>query len=188
MDEQTYSAMPEELSVRELRVHGRVLVTTLLDSTVANPAELDRLYQKRWQVELDLRSIKIEIGMDILRCKTPEMVRKEVAVTLLAYTLVRAVMAQAANLGGALARALRFKGALQLLNAYQQQLRHSAGARTSIMTSHVLGAMALMRIPLRPGRIEPRAIKRRPKQHWLLNVPRAVARAAIIAQRQCALR
>lgn len=188
MDEQTYATVPEELSVRELEVHGRILVTTLLDSYAANRAELDRLYQQRWQVELDLRSIKIEIGMDILRCKTPEMVRKEIAVYLLAYTLVRAVIAQAANLSGVLARALSFKGALQLLNAYHQQLRHSAGTRTSIMISHVLGAVALLRLPVRPGRVEPRAIKRRPKQHWLLNVPRAVARAALIAQRQCVLR
>lgn len=188
MDEPTYATMPAELSVREVKVGGRVLVTTLLDPCVAGPLELDRLYRQRWQVELDLRSIKIEIGMDILRCKTPEMVRKEVAVHLLAYTLVRAVMAQAANLGGILARALSFKGALQLLNAYHQQLRHSTGARTGVMMSHLLGAVALLRLPVRPGRVEPHAIKRRPKQHWLLNVPRVVARAALIAQRQCVLR
>lgn len=188
MDEQTYATMPEALSVREVRVRGRVLVTTLLDSSLATPAELDRLYQQRWHVELDLRSIKIAIGMDILRCKTPEMVRKEVAVHLLAYTLVRAVMAQAANLGGVLARALSFKAALQLLNAYHQQLRHSAGARACMMISHVLGAMALLRLHVRPGRIEPRAIKRRPKPHRWLNEPRSVARAAIIARRACALR
>ena len=96
--------------------------------------------------------------------------------------------ARAANLGGILARALSFKGALQLLNAYHQQLRHSTGARTGLMMSHLLGAVALLRLPVRPGRVEPHAIKRRPKQHWLLNVPRVVARAALIAQRQCVLR
>lgn len=188
MDAQTYATMPEELSVREVRVGGRVLVTTLLDPGLATPAELDWLYQQRWHVELDLRSIKIAIGMDILRCKSPEMICKEVAVHLLAYTLVRAVMAQAANLGGVLARALSFKSALQLLNAYHQQLRHSAGARACMMISHVLGAMALLRLHLRPGRVEPRAIKRRPKPHRLLTVPRSVARAAIIAHRSNALR
>jgi DDE family transposase len=188
MDEATYATIPEEISVREVEVRGRVLVTTLLDPCAATPIQLGQLYQQRWQVELDLRSIKIAIGIDVLRCKTPEMVRKELAVHLLAYTLVRAVMAQAANLTGVLARALSFKGALQLLNAYHQQLRHSAGARACIMISHVLGAVAMLRLPVRPGRFEPRAIKRRPKQHWLLNVPRAVARAAIIAQRQHLLR
>ena len=187
MDPDTYAAMPEELTVREVRVRGRVLVTTILDPGVA-PAELDWLYQQRWHVELDLRSIKIAIGMDILRCKTPEMIRKEVAVHLLAYTLVRAVMAQAARLGGALARALSFKAALQLLNAYHQQLRHSAGARICMMISHVLEAMAQLRLHVRPGRAEPRAVKRRPKPHRLLTEPRSVARAAILAHRANALR
>lgn len=182
MDEQTYVTMPEQLSVREVRVRGRVLVTTLLDPAVV-PAELDQFYQQRWHIELDLRSIKITIGMDILRCKTPEMVRKEVAVHLLAYTLVRAVMAQAANLGGVLARALSFKASLQVINAYHQQLRHSAGARVCVMISHVLGAIAMLQLHLRPGRVEPRAVKRRPKPHRLLTQPRSVARAAIIAQR-----
>jgi hypothetical protein len=188
MEAQTYATMPEELSVREVRVRGRVLVTTLLDPAVVDPTELDRLYQQRWHIELDLRSIKIAIGMDILRCKTPEMIRKEVAVHLLAYTLVRAVMAQAANLGGVLARALSFKSALQLLNAYHQQLRHSAGARVCMMISHVLGALAMLRLHVRPGRVEPRAVKRRPKPHRLLTEPRSVARAAIIAHRANALR
>ena len=174
--------------MREVRIGGRVLVTTLLDPCLATPAELDRLYQQRWHVELDLRSIKIAIGMDILRCKTPEMIRKEVAVHLLAYTLVRAVMAQAANLGGVLARALSFKAALQLLNAYHQQLRQSAGARVRMMISHVLGAMAMLRLHVRPGRVEPRAVKRRPKPHRLLTEPRSVARAAILAHRANALR
>lgn len=187
MDRDTYAAMPEALTVREVRVRGRVLVTTILDPEVA-PAELAWLYQQRWHVELDLRSIKIAIGMDILRCKTPEMVRKEVAVHLLAYTLVRAVMAQAASFSGVLARALSFKAALQLLNAYHQQLRHSAGARMGIMISHVLGAMAQLRLHVRPGRAEPRAIKRRPKPHRLLTEPRSVARAAILAHRANALR
>ena len=188
MDEQTYATMPRELSVREVRVGGRVLVTTLLDPAWVGAAELDWLYQQRWHIELDLRSIKIAIGMDILRCKNPEMVRKEVAVHLLAYTLVRAVMAQAAHLGGMLARALSFKSALQLLNAYHQQLRHCAGARARLMISHVLGAMATLRLDQRPGRAEPRAVKRRPKPHRLLTEPRSVARAAIIAHRANALR
>jgi len=187
MDRDTYAAMPEELTVREVRVRGRVLVTTILDAGIA-PAELDWLYQQRWHVELDLRSIKVTIGMDILHCKTPEMVRKEVAVHLLAYTLVRAVMAQAAHVGGVLARALSFKAALQVLNAYHQQLRHSAGARVRMMISHVRGVIASLRLHQRPGRAEPRAVKRRPKPHRLLTEPRSVARAAIIAHRANALR
>jgi hypothetical protein len=78
---------------------------------------LDRLYRSRWNIEVDLRSIKAEMGMDLLRCKSPQMIRKEGAVHLLAYTLVRAVLAQAASLAHVLARALSFKGATQVLNA-----------------------------------------------------------------------
>jgi len=187
MDKELYATMPEQLSVREVRAGGRVLVTTLLDPGIA-PAELDRLYQQRWHIELDLRSIKIAIGMDILRCKTPEMIRKEVAVHLLAYTLVRAVMAQAAHLGGVLSRTLSFKSALQMLNAYHQQLRHCGNARACLMISHVLSAVATLRLHQRPGRAEPRAVKRRPKPHRLLTEPRSVARAAIIAHRANAIR
>lgn len=184
MDKQTYAAMPESLTVREVRVNGRVLVTTLLDARFAPPAELDRLYRSRWNIEVDLRSIKAEMGMDILRCKNPEMVHKEVAVHLLTYTLVRAVMAQAASLANVLARALSFKGAMQVLNAYHQQLRHSAGARISVMIAHVLGALATLRLPWRPDRVEPRAVKRRPKPHRLLLVPRPLARLQLLAGRE----
>jgi hypothetical protein len=183
MDKQTYAAMPECLSVREVRVKGRVLVTTLLDARMAPPAELDRLYRSRWNIEVDLRSIKAEMGMDILRCKSPRMIRKEVGAHLLAYNLVRTVMAQAATLADVLARALSFKGAIQVLNAYHQQLRHSAGARISIMAAHVLGAVSTLRLPSRPDRVEPRAIKRRPKPHRLLLIPRPLARLQILAQR-----
>lgn len=183
MDKETYATMPQTLEVREVRVNSRVLVTTLLDPRAAAPAQLDQLYRSRWNIEVDLRSIKAEMGMDILRCKSPEMIRKEVAVHLLAYSLVRAVMAQAANLAGLLARALSFKRAVQLLNAYHQQLRHSAGARISVMISHVLGALSLLRLPWRPNRVEPRAIKRRPKPHRLLMIPRHLAKAHLTSQR-----
>lgn len=186
MDKKTYAAMPETLRVREVRVKARVLVSTLLDACTAPANELDRLYASRWSIEVDLRSIKAEMGMDILRCKSPEMIRKEVAVHLLAYTLVRAVMAQAATLAGLLARSLSFKRAVQLLNAYHQQLRHSAGARASLMISHVLGALAALPLPWRPHRAEPRAIKRRPKPHRLLTVPRSLARLQLLAQRPLA--
>ena len=186
MDKQTYAAMPESLDVREVKINGRVLVTTLLDPRLAPATELDRFYGSRWNIEVDLRSIKAEMGMDILRCKSPDMIRKEVAVHLLAYTLVRAVMAQAASLGQVLARALSFKGATQVLNAYHQQLRQSAGARIRIMTAHVLGAIAMLHLQWRPGRVEPRAIKRRPKPHRLLLVPRPLARLQILAERSLA--
>lgn len=183
MDEQTYARIPKQLSVREVRIHGWVLVTTLLDPSTAPRTELDRLYRSRWNIEVDLRSIKAVMGMDILRCKTPDMVKKEVAVHLLAYTLARAVMAQAASLAGVLARALSFKAAVQLLDAYHQQLRHAGAVRTRVMIAAVLAAIAQLRLSVRPGRVEPRAIKRRPKPHKLLTEPRHIARLALIDQR-----
>lgn len=104
MDDATYAAMPETLTLREARVGGLTLVTTLTNAKAVSKQELLTLYHARWQVELDLRSIKTVMQMDVLRCKRPERVKKEIAVHLLAYSLVRAVMAQAAFLGQVLPR------------------------------------------------------------------------------------
>ena len=129
---------------------------------------------------VDLRSIKAVMGMDILRAKSPSMIDKEIGVHLLAYNLVRGIMARAATGTQVLARALSFKGALQLLLTFQQHLRWAAGKSVDIMCAHLLGAISALTLPIRPGRIEPHAIKRRPKNHALLTVPRHVARASII--------
>jgi hypothetical protein len=183
MDVETYECMPERLSVRQSRVAGRILVTTLTDACSVSAPELDALYRRRWQIEVDLRSIKAEMGMDIVRAKSPDMVDKEIAVYLLAYNLVCALMNRAGTASNVLARALSFKGSVQLLLAFQQQLRHSAGKRTTIMIAHLLGAIGRLTLPIRPGRVEPHAIKRRPKNHQLLMIPRPLARAAILRAR-----
>ena len=172
MDQATYARMPERLTLRQTEVAGRILVTTLIDARTVTPLDLDALYRRRWQVEIDLRSIKAEMGMDILRAKSPAMIDKEMAAHLLAYNLVRALMARAAAGAHVIARALSFKAALQLLLAFQQHLRWGSRKSASIMSAHLLGAITLMRLPIRPGRIEPRAVKRRPKPHALLTVPR----------------
>lgn len=184
MDHETYARMPQQLSLRQTQVAGRVLVTTLTDARTVTPLDLDALYRQRWQVEVDLRSIKAVMGMDILRAKSPGMIDKEMAVHLLAYNLVRGIMARAAAGADIIARALSFKGALQLLLAFQQNLRWAAGKSAQIMSAHLLGAISTMTLPIRPGRIEPRAIKRRPKNHALLTVPRDEARAAIVRARR----
>lgn len=181
MDEASYERVPERLRVRELRIGGRVLVSTVLDAHHVPAQEIDALYRSRWHIELDLRAIKAVMGMDILRCKSPEMVRKEVAVHLLAYNLVRAVMARAATMAGVLARALSFKGTLRVLDAYHEQLRRIGPRRRRVMLAHVLGVIGSLRLPERPGRVEPRAVKRRPKPHPLLLVPRPLARLRLLA-------
>jgi len=184
MDEATYATMPESLTMREVRAAGRTLVTTLVDAcTVTKPA-LAELYATRWQVELDLRAIKTVMQMDILRCKTPTMVEKEIAVHLLAYNLVRAVMAQAAAMHHALPRQLSFKTALQLLRAFEMNLRHEPQRCSMTRRAPLLAALAQRRLPHRPDRVEPRAVKRRPKQHWLLRKPRCVLRERLYRQQQ----
>jgi hypothetical protein len=184
MDSETYARMPERLCLRQTEVAGRILVSTLTDARMISPLELDVLYFRRWQVEVDLRSIKAQMGMDILRAKSPTMIDKEIAAYLLAYNLVCALITRAAIGARVLARSLSFKGALQLLLAFQQHLRLAAGKSARTMTAHLIGAVSMLRLPIRPGRIEPHAIKRRPKNHQLLTVPRRIARAAILLSRK----
>lgn len=184
MDASTYATMPETLAMREVRVGGWTLVTTLAEVKEVSKRDLYDLYHSRWQIELDLRSIKTVMRMDVLRCMTPQMVEKEIAVHILAYNMVRATMAQAANLGRVLPRQLSFKGALQILNAFGENLRHCPLGRLVLRHAHVLAGIAQMKLPHRPGRVEPRALKRRPKPHQLLKEPRQILRARLMQQQQ----
>lgn len=183
VDAATYERMPEQLTLRQTEVAGRILVTTLTDARSVTSLDLDALYRSRWQVEVDLRSIKDVAGMDILRAKAPAMIDKEIAAHLLAYNLVRGLMARAAAGRQVIARMLSFKGSLQLLLAFRQQLRWCGRKSASLMGTHLLGAIGLMMLPIRPGRVEPHAIKRRPKNHALLTVPRHIARERIMQMR-----
>jgi hypothetical protein len=180
MDPATYASMPETLELREARAGGWTLVTTFTDAHQVSKADLLELYRSRWQVELDVRSIKSVMQMDVLRCKSPQMVEKEVAVHFAGYNLVRAVMARAAYLGALLPRQLSFKGALQLLRAWEQTLRHSPRGRIAVCQAHLLAGISKMKLLIRPWRVEPRAVKRRPKQYAHLNEPRAIVRARLL--------
>jgi hypothetical protein len=184
MDADTYATMPETLVMREMRIGGWTLVTTLTDAQEVSKQDLYDLYHLRWQIELDIRSIKEVMQMGVLRCMTPEMVEKEIAVHMLAYNMVRATMAQAAHLGHVLPRQLSFKGALQLLNAFGENLRHCPLGRLVLNHAFLLAGLAQMKLPHRPGRVEPRARKRRPKTHTLLNKPRKILRARLLKKLQ----
>lgn len=184
MDEATYATMPESLVLREAQVGGLILVTTLTDAGQVSKQELLVLYHARWQIELDLRSIKTVMQMDVLRCKSPAMVKKEIAVHLLAYNLVRAVMAEAAFLGHVLPRQLSFKATLQLIRAFEENLRHAPHARQFLRRAYLLAGIARLRLPHRPGRVEPRVVKRRTQQHPLMTQPRLTLRAARLQQLQ----
>lgn len=189
MDPAEYARLPQELLVREVRVlvgvpgfrvRTLVVATSLLDVEEFPAGELAELYRQRWHAELDLRSLKSTLQMDVLRCKTPEMVRKEIWTHLLAYNLVRTIMAQAALTHGHSPRGLSFKGALQTLNAFGPQLEQSSSEMVGRLLAQLLRAVAVHQVADRPNRYEPRARKRRPKPYPLLNQPRAQARRALL--------
>ena len=192
MDEATYARAPEGLEVRELRVaveqpgfrvNELVLVTTLLDAEGYSREDVAGLFLRRWNIELDFRAIKCVLGMDVLRCKTPEMVRKEIWMHLLGYNLIRGMMAQAGEVHGVEPRHLSFKGALQTMTAFQDALRQATPAARRPLMDALLKAIASHRVGDRFGRVEPRANKRRPKPQKFLTEPRDQARKRLMAGR-----
>jgi hypothetical protein len=181
-----YRALPGQLRLRAVRVDVRrrgfrtrrlVVVTTLRDVHTYPREDLAELYRRRWAAELNLRSLKQTLRMDVLRGQTPAVVRKEVWAHLLVYNLIRAVMAQAAAAVGVRPEELSFAGALQALNAFVPHLRAAEGeAAVTRLWLTLLWALGQERVGQRPDRVEPRAVKRRPKNHARLTEPRAEAR------------
>lgn len=172
-----YEAFPDTLEVRELKVNAKVLVTTLLCATQAPKKALRDLYGSRWNVELDLRNLKTTLGMERLHCKTPTMNEKELWTVLLAYNLIRLLMAESARQADVLPRLLSFKHSLQLWLAWS----HGGPPDFEEANLRLLyGLIAQQRVGNRPGRVEPRAIKRRPKPYPLLMKPRAQARVDVL--------
>ncbi|RLJ22846.1 IS4 family transposase [bacterium endosymbiont of Escarpia laminata] len=173
MSQEEYDQSPNSLVVRELRTSGKTLVTTLLDPKYVSRTDLKAFYRERWHVEVDLRNIKTTLGMEIVSCRTPEMVEKEIWVYLLAHNLTRLLMAQAALLSDILPRKLSFKHTLQLWIAW---LQIGKGCYHDEQLAGLFLLIAQQRVGKRPGRIEPRAVKRRPKPFPLLTKPRGAAR------------
>ena len=189
MDAATYAAIPETLEVREVyvrvavpgfRTQELVLATTLTDIGRYTQEEIARLFRARWHVELDLRSIKISMRLDELRCKSPEMVRREILVHWLAYNLVRQVMAQAALSAGLAPRQLSFAAALAAVASNWPLASVAARGVLRTLAQAQWRVIAWHRVGDRPDRLEPRAIKRRPKPHKLLTKPRDAARADLL--------
>jgi Transposase DDE domain len=184
IDQHTYDALPELLLVRECRVRvgqpgfrvkALTIATTLLDASEFTKDDLAQLYRARWNAELDLRSLKQVMQMDILRCKTPELVRKELWAHMLAYNLIRTIMAQAASRHGIEPRSISFKGAVQTLEAFRPLIAlwdaDDPEFRRAIYQV-LLDAVASHRVGDRPDRYEPRRKKRRPKPFARLMKPR----------------
>ena len=190
MNRRDYRRMPETLTIRELavqvtqpgfRTRQVILVTTLLDPQTYPREQLAAAYRARWHAELDLRSIKQVMAMEVLRCKTPEMVRKEIWMHLLAYNLIRTLLADAAETVGLEPRELSFKGALQTLNSFAA-IWPLAAIPHEQLYAMILKALVTHRVGNRPDRIEPRAVKRRPHKQVFLTQPRRVVRNRLLAK------
>ena len=165
MDKEAYEEMPSEITVRETKSKGIVIVSTFLDPKVTKRFELAQLYTQRWLIEVDLKFIKEVMKMDILRCKTPSMIRKEISIHLLTYNLIRDVIAQAAAKHDLSPRAISFKGALQLLGSSHSRLILMNEDDLVHAYATILNAIIQHKIGNRPGRSNPRVVKRRPKPY-----------------------
>lgn len=182
-----WEAMPERLTVRELTVHVDVpgfrtntilIVTTLLDPKAFPPRALAQLYRRRWAVELYLRHIKTTMGMDVLRCKSPDMIEKELWMHLIAYNLIRALMLDAATAYAVHLERLSLKGTIATIRQWAPTLAkpQSEPEGPAALYQLMLYYIAADPVPNRPDRTEPRARKRRPKNYQLLNKPRRLFR------------
>jgi hypothetical protein len=184
MTKAKYRSYPKQLTMRRVAVDARDknnrakqfnVVTTILDVSI-DGKQLGDLYERRWSGETDIRSIKSVMQMDILRCKTPEMVHKEIWTHLLAYNLLRTVMAVAAHENDIEPRKISFKGAKQALTAFAPKIEAALPENRAPLIDAMLKTIAYHRVGDRPGRWEPRARKRRPKWSTPLKQPRHIAK------------
>jgi len=187
MSRAEYEAMPAQLTVRELRIRVRdrtkrvrdlVIVTTLVDRATYPAVELGSLFRQRWHAELDLRTLKTEMQMEQLRTQSPAMVRKEVAIHLLAYNLIRGIMAEAARVVEVKPRRLSFTGALHTVRSFEESHLYDP-TRIAADLPRLLELIGQKRVGNRPDRYEPRAVKRRSKPYPRLKIPRRAAKRLI---------
>ena len=181
--QEDWEGLPEKLLLRQIKVRVnqpgfRVttfhIITTLLDVNEYPADDIADLYFQRWDVELFFRDIKTTMGMDILRCKTPDMVRKEIIMHLIAYNCIRCLMFEAAKEKDVRVRRISFKGSVQALRQWEPHLNQAKISRQERdrLIRHLYESIASNIVPERPGRREPRAVKRRPKNFALLTAPR----------------
>lgn len=189
LTDDAYSALPDELVVRELRVTVKLpgfrtrtleLATTLLDAVQFPRTEIEELFRQRWQVEVNLRSIKSVLHMDVLRCHTPEMVEKEIWTHLLAYSLLCSLINDAARRRNRRVSTFSFKAASQLLNSFRDKLAGASSmAKLKLLAEIMLDSIAEFKVQNRPDRHEPRKIKRPPKPYPRLKHPRNSRKACV---------
>ncbi len=189
LSEQEFAALPKTLTVREIyyyilipgfRTQQVSLITTLLDTETYPTLALVKLYDDRWDVELNFKHLKTTLGMEILRGKTPQMVRKEIYVYLLAYNLLRSLMWEAGTTYGVPPLRLSLQGTRHHLDNFIPQWLVSSEAKRNTIYRTFLKIIVHKSVPERPERSEPRVRKRRPKAYPLMQQPRAVLRQMLV--------
>jgi hypothetical protein len=186
-DPERWAELPRRLNMRLVRVRVEqpgfrtntvALATTLLDEVAYPDEALIELYRLRWQVEGNYRDIKTTLGLDVLRTRTPEMIEREVLMQAIAHNLVRVVMLEAASSRDAPLRCISFKGALTVMRQWAPLLHDATGRRRDDLYDDLLGVIASDLRPIRPNRVEPRSVKRRPKNYQFMTKPRRAMRVS----------
>lgn len=190
MEKEVYDQMPNEIKIRQFKfVINRpgfrsktiTLISTMLDPKYATSEELGWLYGLRWHAELNLRSLKILLNMKEIPCKTPEMVRKEIYATCLAYNLIRRLMGQVALEYNRLPTQISFKATVQTLEKYRPLWQYGSKTNAEEVFRFLLEAIARHKVANRPNRAEPRKVRRSQRSSFpTLNKPRAQARMEMI--------
>lgn len=161
MSKETYSQYPKTILIREFKINGIVYMTTLYNARAYPKEELRLLYKRRWEAELHLRSLKTHMGMDKLASETPDMVRKEIGVHLLAYNIIRELMSGGGIKDDTLPTQISFKGTLQLFMQFNPYFIFVQKNKKKTLYSHMHLLIARNKVGLRPNRVEPRAIRQK---------------------------
>lgn len=186
-DREVWTGFPKELVMRIVRFRVTqpgfrtkqiTLATTLLDEQAYPDEALIELYRLRWLVEGNYRDIKVTLGLDVLRTRTPQMIEREVLMQAIAHNMVRALMLEAAINRAVPLRRVSFKGALTAMRQWAPLLQTATSPQRKRLYEDLLGVIASDLLPVRPNRVEPRAVKRRPKVYQLMNKPRSVMRVS----------
>lgn len=183
MNQEQYNAYPDLIRIREFKVAGNVYVSTFLDVKEYPKQDLATIYSRRWDIEINLRSIKSVMGMDMLSCKTPAMIRKEIGIHFLAYNCIRLIMAEACVKYDVLPWQVSFKGTVQLIDEFTPHFLNSNEEKSKKIYNEMLRLVVKNKVGNRPGRVEPRVIKQRPKPFATMQTPRIIAKARLEKKR-----
>jgi hypothetical protein len=191
-----WQALPEKLVLRQIKVSVKEpgfrtqsfhIITTLTDSSTYSAKAIADLYFRRWDIELFFRDIKTTMGMDILRCKSPSMIRKELLMHFIVYNCLRLLMLKAADKVDVPVRMISFKASVQALRQWEPLLKSELSSQEQTrLLSLLCDSIAASVVHLRPGRREPRCRKRRPKNYQLMTKPRHEMQETIHRSKYCA--